>query len=161
MATSEKPLTLPQQTFIDLILQGSSQYEAYRVAYPRSRAWQRQSVDAQANKLAKRPKIAMRLQAAARAMQRKSEITVETITRELAEDRQLAHEAMQASPAVKATELKARIHGILVDRQEVTGKVTHEHVLKEWAKQLPGVDLDALADGDMSVLEGEYEEIED
>ena len=44
--------------------------------------------------------------------------TVETITRQLHEDRRLAHETKQADAAVQATMGLAKLHGLLVDRHE-------------------------------------------
>ena len=44
--------------------------------------------------------------------------TVETITRQLYEDRRLAHETKQADATVQATMGLAKLHGLLVDRHE-------------------------------------------
>ena len=44
--------------------------------------------------------------------------TVETITRQLHEDRRLAHETKQANAAVQATMGLAKLHGLMVDKYE-------------------------------------------
>ena len=44
--------------------------------------------------------------------------TVETITRQLHEDRGLAHETKQADAAVQATMGLAKLHGLLVDKRQ-------------------------------------------
>lgn len=46
------------------------------------------------------------------------ETTVDSITSQLREDRDLAHEKGQAGPAVQASMGEAKLHGLLVDRHE-------------------------------------------
>ena len=51
-------------------------------------------------------------------MTRKHEITLESLLRDLAEDRALARETKQVSAAIAATQLSAKLVGLLIDRKE-------------------------------------------
>ena len=57
----------------------------------------------------------MELQEAARE---RCMVTVKGLTGELDEDRKLAREERQASPAIAAVMAKAKLHGLLVDKTE-------------------------------------------
>ncbi len=51
-------------------------------------------------------------------MSRKHTITVESLLNDLAEDRTLAREVGQVGAAIQATQLSAKLVGLLVDRKE-------------------------------------------
>ena len=51
-------------------------------------------------------------------MTRKHEITVDSLLHDLAEDRALARETKQVSAAIAATQLSAKLVGLLIDRKE-------------------------------------------
>jgi hypothetical protein len=53
-------LTKPQEVFIQELLKGSSQYEAYLKAYPSKKTWKRNSIDTEASKLFKNAKVKQR-----------------------------------------------------------------------------------------------------
>ena len=55
-------LTPKQEKFVDGILQGKTQYQAYLDAYPRAKNWQRKSVDEKASNMMSNVKILSRLQ---------------------------------------------------------------------------------------------------
>lgn len=50
-------LTDKQERFIQELLKGKTQREAYRIAYPKSKKWKEKNVDSQASKLFKTPKV--------------------------------------------------------------------------------------------------------
>lgn len=55
-------LTPKQEKFVEEILKGKTQYEAYINAYPRAKNWQRQAVDVNASQLMNDTKIKLRLE---------------------------------------------------------------------------------------------------
>ena len=57
-----QPLTPKQEKFVECIMQGMSQYEAYLEAYPASKKWKRNSVDVQASLLMDNENIKRRLE---------------------------------------------------------------------------------------------------
>ena len=61
MDNDEVKLTPKQEKFVDGILQGKTQYQAYIDAYPRAKNWSRESIDSNATNLMKNTKILLRL----------------------------------------------------------------------------------------------------
>lgn len=57
----EQRLTPKQEKFVDEILQGKTQYEAYITAYPRAKKWSRNAIDVAANHMMENNKIVIRL----------------------------------------------------------------------------------------------------
>lgn len=55
-------LTPKQEKFVEEILKGKTQYEAYITAYERAKNWQRNAVDSNASQLMNDPKIKHRLE---------------------------------------------------------------------------------------------------
>ena len=55
-------LTPKQEKFVEEILKGKTQYEAYLTAYPKSKNWKREAVDTQASQLMQNSKIIVRLE---------------------------------------------------------------------------------------------------
>ena len=51
-------------------------------------------------------------------MAERTRITIDTLLRDLAEDRALARETKQVSAAIAATQLSAKLVGLLIDRKE-------------------------------------------
>lgn len=68
-------LTPQQETFVDEILKGNTQYGAYIKAYPRSKTWQRNTVDSRASVLMNNKKIIKRLEQAGYKDKKKVEWT--------------------------------------------------------------------------------------
>ena len=54
-------------------------------------------------------------------MTQRTRITLETLLNDLAEDRALARETKQVSAAIAATQLSAKLVGLLIDRKETGG----------------------------------------
>ena len=80
-----------------------------------------ETVNREAKALTDNPKIATRIEELHAAARERHEVTVDTLTCEIDEDRALAHKAKQAGAAVAATLGKAKLHGLLKDRHELTG----------------------------------------
>lgn len=57
----ENRLTPKQELFVDNILEGKTQYEAYITAYPKAKNWLRNTVDSRASVLMNNKKIIKRL----------------------------------------------------------------------------------------------------
>ena len=76
---------------------------------------------AKASQLLTNPNVVRRIAEYEASMQKRHEITVDTLLADLETDRALAHCEGQGSAAVQATMAKARLLGLIVDRKE-TGK---------------------------------------
>lgn len=57
----QQRLTPKQEKFVEGILEGKSQYEAYITAYPKAKNWKREAIDTQASQLMQNSKIVVRL----------------------------------------------------------------------------------------------------
>ena len=53
-------LTARQEKFVQSLIKGMSQREAYRIAYPKSKTWKNESVDCEASKLFANTKVSQR-----------------------------------------------------------------------------------------------------
>ena len=79
------------------------------------------SVHVNACKLLKNAKVALRLDQLQQRAQKRHDINIDTITEMLKADRELARKNAQSSAAVNAVMGMAKLHGLLVDKQEQTG----------------------------------------
>lgn len=64
------------------------------------------------------PNVQLRIQELDRQMTQRTRITIESLLHDLAEDRALARETKQVSAAIAATQLSAKLVGLLIDRKE-------------------------------------------
>ncbi len=76
------------------------------------------SLDACASRLLSNAKVQLRIKELDRQMTERTRITIDTLLRDLAEDRALARETKQVSAAIAATQLSAKLVGLLIDRKE-------------------------------------------
>lgn len=79
-----KDLTPQQEAFATGLATGLTQAEAYRLAYPRSRAWKDNAVHSRASVLAGNAKVQQRVAELAAKAAAANEVTVERVVRELA-----------------------------------------------------------------------------
>lgn len=105
-------LTDSQEKFCRVYIETGNQSEAYRQAYPRSKKWKSDSVHVKASEMMALGKVSLRVKQLQAQHAKKHEVTVDSLTRELEEDRQLARELGQPAAAVSALNVKARIHGL-------------------------------------------------
>ena len=78
----------------------------------------RESLDPAASKLTRSNKVASRIRELQRQMAARNRISLDTLLDDLAADRALARALGQPSAAIAATQLTARLCGLLVDRRE-------------------------------------------
>lgn len=76
------------------------------------------SLDACASRLLSSAKVQARIRELDSQMTERTRITIDTLLRDLAEDRALARETKQVSAAIAATQLSAKLVGLLIDRKE-------------------------------------------
>jgi hypothetical protein len=99
--TSEAKLTLKQETFINALLETGNQYEAYCRAYECGNM-SRGAIDVEASKLARHPKIALRLGQFRESKAAEAILTLEAHMMELQSLRDAARTAGQLSAAITA-----------------------------------------------------------
>lgn len=114
-------LTPKQEKFAQKYIELGNATEAYYAAYD-AKGSKPITANRAAKTLLDNPKIAARLRALRELHQKRHEVTIDSITRELIDDREFARENRQASAAIAATLGKAKLHGLITDKAELAGK---------------------------------------
>lgn len=96
--------------------------EALRKAKPHSRKWKDNAVHVKASQMLAEDKVQLRLHELQAEAREKHGVTIESLTAELEEARTFAKSVGQSGPMVTAVMGKAKLHGLIVDKNEVTGK---------------------------------------
>lgn len=95
--------------------------EAFRTAKPKARKWKPETVHVRASEMLADSKVRVRLSEIQAAACERNNVTIDSITAELEEARSLALKERQSNAAVSASMGKAKLHGLLVDKQEQSG----------------------------------------
>lgn len=114
-------LTPKQEAFVQAYLTTGNASEAYRQAYD-ANGMKGATINRNAKALLENNKIAARLSAIQAIAVERTLVSVQSLTEELEEARALALQEGQPSAAVSASMGKAKLHGLLVDKAELTGK---------------------------------------
>lgn len=126
-------LTTKQERFVQELIKGKSQREAYRIAYPASVKWKNENVDSKASNLLKNAKVRTRYE----ELKKKTE---EKITYDAAEVKNIIIETMLS--IVKADVMNDNVDGKAVKNKhwDRNGKVVYDHYDKvEASKMLIGL----------------------
>ena len=78
----DKPLTMKQEIYVQGLILGKSQREAYKEAYPNSRKWPDKTVDSKASTLLSTGKVSERFEALKDEFKNRNMVTVERILQE-------------------------------------------------------------------------------
>jgi len=117
--TTAGRLTLKQERFAEALLETRSQSEAYRIAY-NAENMTPESIKVEACVTANKPQVVAHVAQLKAELRARHDISVDTLTEELDENRRLAFEERAPSAAIQATMGKAKLHGLLVDKREVS-----------------------------------------
>jgi phage terminase small subunit len=107
----KKKLTPKQEGFCQDYIKTGNQSEAYRLNYNSGKMLPA-SINNKAYELMQNVDITSRIATLQERIAKKFEVTVESLTRELEEDRQLARDLEMPAAAISALNVKARIHGL-------------------------------------------------
>jgi len=115
-------LTIKQEKFCTVYIETGNASEAYRQAYNSSNM-KNETINRKAHEVLENGNVTARLNELKEKHAKRHEITVDTLLAELEENRQAALSAMvvQSSAATAATMGKAKLLGLLIDKQEHTG----------------------------------------
>jgi len=113
-------LTPKQEAFAKAFVETGNASEAYRRAY-QATGMKEATVNREAKALTDHPKIATRLAELQKRAQKRHDITIDTLTDMLKEDRELARNLEQTSAAVSAVMGLAKIHGLILDKAQISG----------------------------------------
>lgn len=122
-ATVASDLTPKQEAFCLAYVETGNASEAYRRSYDVAGDTKPETVWSEASRLLANPTVSARVKLLQQEARSLALVSVGTLTQELEEARQHAmKDEKGASAAVSAILGKAKIHGLLVDRKEHTGK---------------------------------------
>ena len=116
-------LSEQQERFCRYIVEGLNQRDAYKAAgYKTSTP---EVTDAAASRLLRSVKVESRIAELRRPLTLRMEVTLESVTEMLREDRELARQNNQVGAAVAAAMGIAKLHGLVIDKAEVTDKTVY------------------------------------
>jgi len=117
----DKPLTEKQEAACQAYIEcGGNQSEAYRRAY-NAENMSPESVWQEACRLFAIPHVSSRVLKLQEDHRERHNVTVDTLTEELEEAREIAKDTQQPAAMTSATMGKAKIHGLAVEKKEVSG----------------------------------------
>ena len=114
-------LTPKQEKFCQKYIELGNASEAYRQSYSCG-GMSDNAIAVEASRLQGNPKVSLRIEDIQKSHQIRHEITVDGLTDELEEARQVSMGEGQGGGMVSATMGKAKLHGLLIDKNELTGK---------------------------------------
>lgn len=116
-------LSEQQERFCRLIIEGRSQRDAYLGAG--YKPTNDNAADAAASRLLSAVKVQTRISELRAPVTKRMQITLESVTEMLREDRELARQNNQVGAAVAAAMGIAKLHGLVIDKAEVTDKTVY------------------------------------
>ena len=116
-------LTPKQEAFAQAYIETGNATESYRRSYSHKNM-SRHAVEVEASRLLQHPAVSLRLKDMQKASAEKHEITVDKLTQMTLDAYALAmkDDNAQTSAAVKAAEFLGKLHGLVIDKKEITGK---------------------------------------
>jgi len=116
-------LTAKQEAFAQKYVECLNASEAYRTAYDVGENTKPESIWCNASQILSDTKVAQRVSELQEMNRERLFITIDSLTDELEKARQLAmSDGKSASAAVSAIMGKAKLHGLLVDKAEYSGR---------------------------------------
>jgi len=114
-------LTPKQETFAQKWVELGNASEAYRQAFEVTKE-NSEWVKVEASRLLAAPNVALTVINLQEAHQQRHNVTVDSLTKELDEARLMATAEKQAAAMTGATMGKAKLHGLITDKNEHSGK---------------------------------------
>ncbi len=133
------PLTAKQEKFCQEYVKTGVLVDAYMKAYPATKNWTKRSIYTKSQDLKVNPKVVKRVNKLRLGIQKKYQVSLESIVEELMEDKAFAKKLENPSAMIKATELKAKLYGLL-DRNRNKQDEVAETAVKLSAQALKMVD---------------------
>jgi len=128
-------LTVKEEALAQAYIEnGGKQSDAYKTAYDAENMGDN-SIYVEACRLFKKPKIALRIVELQAEHRERHYVTVDSLTKELDEAKDLAKTEAQPAAMTGAIMGKAKLHGLVTDKQKITATVT-EISHEEWLASL-------------------------
>ena len=118
---AEVALTAKQEAAVQAYIEnGGNKSDAYRSAY-NAENMQDTTINVKACELFKKGNVAVRVLELQEEHRQRHNVTVDTLTQELDEARDVAKEESQPAAMTGATMGKAKLHGLISDKKEISG----------------------------------------
>lgn len=139
MAGTKLPngLTQKQEQFCQAFVRLGNAHHAYKEAY-NAEGMKANTIDRKAYDLVHNGKVAARIKQIQESIQKKTEVTAETITKMLAQAYKQANSLSQPSAAVAAAMGMAKLHGLIVNKSEDVTPRRHSGEIDARLRQLLG-----------------------
>lgn len=108
-------LTDKEEKFSQLCVEGNNNSDAYRGAY-KTENMKQNTIWSNACQLRGTPKVALRIEELQAEHKERHNVTVDTLTQELEDAREVSKGEKQGGGMVQATMGKAKIHGMITDK---------------------------------------------
>jgi phage terminase small subunit len=118
---TERTLTPKQERFAQKYIELGNASEAYRQSYD-AENMSPEAVRVEACRLLQNPNVSLTIVELQEEARKRHAVTVASLTEELDEARELAKQIAQPAPMISATMGKAKLHGLVVEKNEHTGK---------------------------------------
>ena len=119
-------LTPKQEAFALKYVECGNASEAYRTCYDVGENTKPEGIWVDACKTLAKPNVSLRVFQLQEAAAERTLVTVESLTIEYEEARKIGKDEKQSAAMSTATTGKAKLHGLLIDRQEIKAEVTHD-----------------------------------
>lgn len=120
--TTEKKCSPAQELFAQAAASGITLAEAYRRAFPKSRAWKESALWPKCSRLAALPHVAKRIRELQAAGARSAVFTLADHLQNLEKISRAALKAQDFNAAARAEEARGKASGFYIQKTEVTGK---------------------------------------
>jgi len=114
-------LTIKQESFCLAYIETGNGSEAYRLSY-NAEKMKPASINRKATELLSNGTITARLEELREVIRKRHAVTVDSVTRQVEKIYAGAMEAQQFSAAKGALELTAKLHGLMIEKKEHSGK---------------------------------------
>lgn len=111
-------LTGRQEAFCQKYVECGNASEAYRVVFASTRKDDSKYISKRADVIMKGVGVAERIAELRAHHAQRHDVTIDTITQELIEDREFARQQGNSGAAITATLGKAKLHGLMTDKSE-------------------------------------------
>lgn len=115
-------MTPKQEAFALAYVETGNASEAYRRAY-NAENMKPEAIWVEASRTLADPNVSLRVMELQKENAERLFVTVDSLTKELDEDRALARQEGQASAAISAVMGKAKLHGLITDKKELSGNI--------------------------------------
>jgi len=114
-----RKITDKQRKFARLAVELGNKTEAYIQAYDVVADSKRGTAARDARRLSESPNVRLEMVRLRELLQKRHNVNVDSLTDELNDAQQLAMNELMPSAAIQATMGKAKLHGLLIDKQEL------------------------------------------